>query len=69
MLYQASGIRLTASEDYNIFHVEEVLVKLKERKLDLSKDGYLPCDVPASGCMCGHPSTFLSCMHITWVLV
>lgn len=34
-------------------------MKLKERKLHLSKERHLTSDVPASGCMGDHTSTFL----------
>lgn len=40
-------------------YIEQRTVKLKERKLHLSKERHLASDVPASGCMGDHTSTFL----------
>lgn len=45
--------------------IKQLTLKLKDKKLDLSKERYLTSGVPASGCMDNHTSAFLFCMYMT----
>lgn len=45
------------------YYREQLTVKLKDRKLHLSKERHLSTDVPASGCMGDH--TFTYCFYFS----